>query len=50
MENKHSWPILRFEDLKGTLETLHQWIQIVGKVRLKTMPWQNPFMAYNNSM
>lgn len=41
MENKHSWPILRFENLKGTLETLHQWIQIVGKVRLKTMPWQN---------
>lgn len=41
MENKHNWPVLRFDELKDTLETLHQWIQIVGKIRLKTMPWQN---------
>ncbi|MEQ8425201.1 MAG: DUF5996 family protein, partial [Cyclobacteriaceae bacterium] len=27
--------------MQDTLETLHQWIQIVGKIRLKTMPWQN---------
>jgi len=38
---KSQWPILRFEDIIDTLETLHQWIQIVGKIRLKTMPWQN---------
>lgn len=36
-----SWPELDFNRYQGTLETLHQWIQIVGKVRLKTMPWQN---------
>ncbi|NME71312.1 DUF5996 family protein [Flammeovirga aprica] len=35
------WPELNFSDMKETLATLHQWIQIVGKIRLKTMPWQN---------
>ena len=35
------WPELDFNQMKDTLETLHQWIQIVGKIRLKTMPWQN---------
>ncbi|MFK7953503.1 MAG: DUF5996 family protein [Ekhidna sp.] len=37
----HNWPSLDFNDIQDTLETLHQWIQIVGKIRLKTMPWQN---------
>ncbi len=41
MSDKQTWPILTFSDIQATLETLHQWIQIVGKVRLKTMPWQN---------
>lgn len=41
MENHHNWPVLDFNQIQDTLETLHQWIQIVGKVRLKTMPWQN---------
>ena len=41
MNNKESWPELYFAEIQDTLETLHQWIQIVGKVRLKTMPWQN---------
>ncbi len=41
MSNRHNWPDLNFADLQATLETLHHWIQIVGKVRLKTMPWQN---------
>jgi hypothetical protein len=35
------WPVLDFKKMQDTLETLHQWIQIVGKIRLKTMPWQN---------
>ncbi|MCI4671838.1 MAG: DUF5996 family protein [Bacteroidia bacterium] len=38
---KNDWPVLKFDEIKDTLETLHQWIQIVGKIRLKTMPWQN---------
>ncbi|MEQ8241351.1 MAG: DUF5996 family protein, partial [Cyclobacteriaceae bacterium] len=32
----HNWPELHFAEMQETLETLHQWIQIVGKVRLKT--------------
>lgn len=42
--NKNSesaWPKLDFLKMQETIETLHQWIQIVGKIRLKTMPWQN---------
>jgi hypothetical protein len=35
------WPALDFPGMQDTVETLHQWIQIVGKIRLKTMPWQN---------
>lgn len=41
MENKHDWPHLDFASMQDTIETLHQWIQIVGKIRFKTMPWQN---------
>ena len=41
MSNNQGWPNFTFWDIQETLETLHQWIQIVGKVRLKTMPWQN---------
>ncbi len=36
-----TWPVLNFPEMQDTLETLHQWIQIVGKIRLRTMPWQN---------
>lgn len=38
---KQQWPALDFNAIQDTLATLHQWIQIVGKIRLKTMPWQN---------
>ncbi|WPR76681.1 DUF5996 family protein [Algoriphagus sp. NG3] len=38
---KNSWPIFQFEENKDTLYLLHQWTQIVGKVRLKKSPWQN---------
>ena len=41
MNNNQNWPDLDFTNIQDTLETLHQWIQIVGKVRLMTMPWQN---------
>ncbi|UCH65822.1 MAG: hypothetical protein JSW63_01430 [Ignavibacterium sp.] len=41
MINKQNWPVLNFAEMQDTIETLHQWIQIVGKIRLKTMPWQN---------
>ncbi|MEM8763761.1 MAG: DUF5996 family protein [Bacteroidota bacterium] len=38
---QNNWPLLDFNEIKDTLATLHQWIQIVGKIRMKTMPWQN---------
>lgn len=41
MTNSSKWPVLDFNQMQGTIETLHQWVQIVGKIRLKSMPWQN---------
>jgi len=41
MNNEQKWPVLNFAEMQDTIETLHQWIQIVGKIRLVTMPWQN---------
>ena len=35
------WPELPFENWKDTIATLHLWTQIVGKIRLKQMPWLN---------
>ena len=40
-EKSIAWPALNFEEIQDTLETLHQWLQIVGKIRLTNMPWQN---------
>lgn len=36
-----SWPALEYEAWRDTLETLHLWTQIVGKVRLAQSPWIN---------
>src|SRR5258708_2313779 len=36
-----NWPELRYDTWKDTYETLHMWMQIVGKVRLARMPWLN---------
>jgi len=39
---KHpQWPALPYEAWKDTYETLHMWMQIVGKIRLARMPWLN---------
>ncbi|RZI40915.1 hypothetical protein EGT07_21705 [Herbaspirillum sp. HC18] len=35
------WPALPYEEWKDTLATLHMWLQIVGKIRLVSMPWLN---------
>lgn len=37
----NTWPVLNFEPLGDTLETVHLWTQIVGKIRLQQMPWLN---------
>jgi hypothetical protein len=36
-----NWPALRVEDWTETRETLHRWMQIVGKVRLAQAPMVN---------
>lgn len=39
--SKSEWPELKFDELKGTIETVQLWTQIVGKIRLKNTPWIN---------
>ncbi len=34
-----AWPEIPYEAWRPTCETLHRWIQIVGKVRLAQTPW-----------
>lgn len=38
---KHHWPELKYEDWKDTLETLHRYLQIAGKLRMCKSPWAN---------
>jgi hypothetical protein len=40
MEPEH-WPELTYSGWKKTLHTLHLWTQVIGKIRLKAMPWTN---------
>lgn len=35
------WPKLDYTSWGDTLDTLHQWLQIVGKIRMRAMPWIN---------
>jgi hypothetical protein len=36
-----AWPELPFDQWKETCETLHMWLQVVGKIRLKLSPYVN---------
>ena len=36
-----AWPALPYLTWQPTLDTLHMWTQIVGKVRLSLTPWTN---------
>jgi hypothetical protein len=38
---QNKWPVLKFDALKDTLTAIHLWTQIVGKIRLRMMPWLN---------
>jgi len=38
---QQQWPVLSYEKGKDTFETLHMWTQIVGKIKLGTLPWVN---------
>lgn len=35
------WPVLSYENGKDTYDTLHMWTQILGKIKLGTLPWIN---------
>ncbi|MEP6262798.1 MAG: DUF5996 family protein [Gillisia sp.] len=39
MEQK--WPVLSYEKGKDTYDTQHMWTQILGKIKLGTLPWIN---------
>ncbi len=39
--NISSWPPLPYLEWKDTLDTLHMWMQIVGKVKLRLSPFLN---------
>lgn len=39
--NRAAWPPLLYEDWKDTLDTLHMWMQVVGKVKLALVPFVN---------
>lgn len=36
-----TWPELNYSEWKPTYETLHRWVQIIGKLRLSQSPWAN---------
>jgi hypothetical protein len=38
---KQNWPSLSYLHLKDTVAAVQLWTQIVGKIRLKKMPWLN---------
>ncbi len=40
-KNKQLWPELSYEKLKDTVATVHLWTQMIGKIRLRQMPWLN---------
>ena len=39
--NPATWPRLPKESWTDTIETLHMWCQIVGKIRMELSPWVN---------
>ncbi len=40
-ESIDAWPVLPTDAWTDTLETLHMWTQIVGKIRMVQSPWLN---------
>ena len=38
---QQQWPVLSYEKGKATFNTLQLWTQVVGKIKLGTLPWVN---------
>lgn len=52
---EHTWPVLNYAEWKPTYETLHLWVQIIGKIRLcKTPPtnhsWNTTFYVTSRGL
>ena len=41
METSERWPVLHYADWSETLDTVHRWTQVVGKIRLRLEPLIN---------
>ena len=39
VSSDQTWPGLPLEQWRNTSETLHLWLQVVGKIRLRQSPW-----------
>ncbi|MGE5682341.1 MAG: DUF5996 family protein [Bacillota bacterium] len=53
--NNDNWPPLPYEEWKDTLDTLHMWMQIPGKIKLALSPflnhwWNVAFKVTSNGM
>ena len=40
---REPWPALPYQEWRDTCDTLHLWMQIVGKVKLALSPFQNEY-------
>lgn len=38
-----TWPALPLAEWQDTLDTLHMWLQIIGKIKLELTPFQNQY-------
>ncbi len=38
MDPQQTWPALHLEDWRKTYDTLHRWLQVIGKIRLRLSP------------
>lgn len=38
---QEKWPRLSYEEGKETYETIHLWTQIMGKIKMRSLPWIN---------
>jgi len=38
---ERQWPIINYDKGKSSYETLHLWTQIIGKIKMASLPWIN---------
>lgn len=40
-DNSKRWPLLDYKACKETYNTLHRWVQLIGKIKMCRSPWTN---------